>query len=158
MIGTEIKKIINPSNEILKLTTNWMYNWWGIEENYKYDEVEIYMKNSFNDNKLPQTYGLFLKNKLIGMYQLTYRDLFLRPDIYPWIANLYIDKNYRNKGYGKLLIQSIQENIKHNTKFKEIFLYTEHDNLYEKYNWEFIGYINTPRYKTEKVRLYKLNL
>ena len=157
-MNTRIKKIINPDNEILRKTTNWMYNWWGIEEKYTYEEVESYMKNSFNDKKLPQTYGLFLNDELIGIYQLTYRDLFSRPDIYPWLANLYVDNKYRNKGFGKILIQSIKYMVKENNNFNEIFLYTKYEGLYEKYEWKFIEYINTFNYEQQKVRLYKLIL
>jgi len=40
---------------------------------------------------------LLLEIKLFGMYQFTYEDLFVRPDIYPWLANVYIDEEYRNK-------------------------------------------------------------
>lgn len=158
MINTKIQKIINPDNNILKTTTTWMYEWWGLEENYTYKEVECYMKNSFNDKKFPQTYGLFLDDELIGMYQLTYRDLFSRPDIYPWVANLYIEKKYRNKGFGKMMIQSIKEVAKENTDFTEIFLYTKYEGLYERYDWIFIEYINTFRFEKQKERLYKLIL
>ena len=158
MMNTKIKKIINPDNDTLRKTTNWMYNWWGIEEKYTYEEVECYMKNSFNDKKLPQTYGIFLNDELIGIYQLTYRDLFSRPDIYPWLANLYVAKEYRNKGYGKMLIHSIKHMVKENNDFNEIFLYTKYEGLYEKYEWKFIEYINTFNLEQQKERLYKLVL
>lgn len=71
---------------------------WGIEDNYKYDDVYTYMKNSYDEDKLPQTYIMYLNDKAICMYQITYRDLFVRLYIYPWIANIYIDKEYRKKG------------------------------------------------------------
>ena len=152
MKNIEIKKIIDPSKELLNITTMWMYKWWGIEEDYKYDDVYTYMKNSYNEDKLPQTYIMYLNDKAIGMYQITYRDLFVRPDIYPWVANIYIDKEYRKKGYGKLLISSIKNQIKNNTAFDIIYLYTTHNNLYEKYGWELIENID------RKNKLYKLNI
>lgn len=96
------------------------------------------MKNSFNDQKLPQTYVMYLDDIMIGMYQITYRDLFIRPDIYPWLANVYIDKKYCGKGFGKILINSIKKEVKENTLFTELFLYTKHKNLYEKYGWVYI--------------------
>ena len=149
----EIRKIIDPSKEILDITTKWMYNWWGKELKHEYEHVYYYMSHSFNDNKFPQTYGLFLDDKIIGMYQITYSDLFIRPDIYPWIANLYIDEKYRNKGYGGLLISSIKESVIKNTEFKEVFGYTHHHNLYEKYGWKFVS--NT---ELEDEKLYKLEV
>lgn len=147
-----INKIIEPSKEILDITTKWMYEWWGVEEKYKYDDVYTYMKNSFNKDRLPQTFIMYLDGKIIGMYQITYRDLFVKPNIYPWVANIYIDKEYRNKGYGKLLISSIGNIVKDNTTFDGLFLYTAHKNLYEKYGWECIEIID------KKNKLYKLYL
>ena len=142
MEKVSIKKIDRLTKDILDITTRWMYEWWGIEENYKYDDVYAYMKNSFNKDKLPQTFIMYLDDKIIGMYQITYRDLFVRPNIYPWVANIYIDKEYRNKGYGKILISSIKNIVKENTTFNELFLYTTHKNLYEKYGWECIEAID----------------
>lgn len=153
MNNIRIEKVVNPSEEILDLTTKWMFNWWGTEENHSYDEVKIYMKNSFNSDRLPQTYIMYLENKVIGMYQITYNDLFIRPDIYPWIANLYIDENYRNKGYGRILIDSIKDQIKRNTPFEKVFLYTIHNNLYEKFGWKYINILDN-----KGSRLYELNL
>ena len=147
-----IKKITNPSKEILELTTNWMYNWWGIAEKYNYNDVLTYMTNSFNENKLPQTYLLYLNDIVIGMYQITYRDLFIRPDIYPWIANLYVDEKYRGKGYGKILIESIKKQAMNNTDFDKLYLYSSHNNLYEKYGWKYVETVDS------NSKLYELSL
>ena len=124
----------------------------GVEDNYIYDDVYNYMKNSFNKERLPQTFIMYLGDQIIGMYQITYRDLFIRPDIYPWIANIYIEEKYRKKGYGKILIDSIKDQVKENTSFDTIFLYTAHDNLYERYGWKYIETIDN------KNKLYKLDI
>ena len=145
-MNIRIEKMTNPTKEILDLTTNWMFNWWGNEDNYSYSDVFTYMANSFNKKKLPQTYLMFLDDKIIGMYQITYRDLFIRPDIYPWVANIYIDKNYRKQGYGKLLIKSIKEKTK-------LFLYSKRNNLYEKYGWKYVEILDDNGNK-----LYELDL
>ena len=157
-MNIEIKKIIEIDDKILKIATDWMYNWWGIEENYSYEEVKCYMKYSFNDKKLPQTYGIFLGDKIIGMYQFTYRDLFLRPDIYPWLANLYIDQKYRGIGYGNILIESVKKNASKNLECDEIYLYTNHCGLYEKYGWKFISEVDTFEMNSKREKLYKLEI
>lgn len=148
-----IKKVINPTKEILNLTTEWMFNWWGIEGKYSYNDVFTYMTNSFNESKLPQTYLLFLGDTIIGMYQFTYRDLFIRPDIYPWVANLYIDKRYRGQGYGRILIESVKNQARNNTDFDKLFLYSNHDNLYERFGWKCIDIVDVNGNK-----LYELDL
>ncbi len=152
MCNIIIRKVDKSTKKILDITTKWMYEWWGIEDNYKYNDVYTYMKNSFNKEKLPQTFIMYLDDKIIGMYQITYRDLFTRPDIYPWVANIYIEKEYRKKGYGKILIDSIRKQAKENTSFDTLFLYTSHDNLYEKCGWQYVETIDN------KNKLYKLHI
>ena len=50
-MNIRIEKMTNPTKEILDLTTNWMFNWWGNEDNYSYSDVFTYMANSFNKKK-----------------------------------------------------------------------------------------------------------
>ena len=83
-----VRKITEKDH--LDTITNWMYNWWGKPEGYLYEIVYACMSHSLQVNRLPQTFGLFLDGTLIGMYQFTMGDLFPRPDIYPWLANVYI--------------------------------------------------------------------
>lgn len=122
------------------------------------DAVRCFMQHSMEENRLPQTYGLFLDNKIIGMYQFTYDDLSVRPDIYPWLANVYIDEKYRGKGYGRELLESVFDNAKENINFGEIFLYTKHIGLYEKFGWAFLEEVDTFKKEQRIERLYKLDL
>ena len=100
MKNLEVRKLVNVDNETLDKISEWMYNWWGKRDGYSKDAVKCFMQHSMEDNRLPQTYGTFLDNEIIGMYQFAYDDLSVRPDIYPWLANVYIDEKYRGKGYG----------------------------------------------------------
>ena len=89
---------------------------------------------------------------------LTYEDLNVRPDIYPWLANVYIDERYRAKGYGRKLLESVKEIAKNNLSFKEIYLYTKHKNLYEKFGWKYVSEIETFNEESRIESLYKLDL
>lgn len=154
----EVKKLVNVDDLILDKITNWMYNWWGEIDGYSKDAVRCFMKHSMEDNRLPETYGLFLDNEIIGIYQFAYNDLNVRPDIYPWLANVYIDENYRGKGYGRKLLESVFDNAKKTIAFDEIFLYTKHKGLYEKFGWTFIEEIETFKKEQRIERLYQLDL
>ena len=102
-MNLELKQLINVDNDILNTITTWMYNWWGIKDGYSFEAVKCFMQHSLQKDRLPKTYGLFLNDTIIGMFQLTYEDLAVRPDIYPWLANVYIDEKYRKMGYSKNL-------------------------------------------------------
>ena len=158
MENLEVRKLVNVDNETLDKLTEQMYNWWGKRDGYSLEAVKCFMKHSMEENRLPQTYGLFLDNKIIGMYQFTYDDLSVRPDIYPWLANVYIDEKYRGKGYGRKLLESLFDNAKENINFGEIFLYTKHIGLYEKFGWTFIEEVDTFKKEQRIERLYKLDL
>ena len=77
---------------------------------------------------------------------------------YPWLANVYIDENYRKQGYGKILLESVMRNVKNIRNFKEIYLFTKHINLFEKFGLEFAELIDTYSDIDRIQRLYKLRI
>lgn len=157
-MNIEFKQLINIDENTLNIITKWNYEWWGESSNCNYEKVKCFLKYSMQKDRIPQTYGLFLNNEIIGMCQFLYEDLDVRPDIYPWLANVYIDEKYRNKGYGRILIDNATK-VAHNViKFNELFLYTKHIGLYEKFGWKYIGDIDTFKDEFRIERLYKLDI
>ena len=157
-MSLELKQLVNVDEDILNTITTWMYNWWGKRDGYSFEKVKCFMKHSMMKKRLPQTYGLFLDDKIIGIYQFGYEDLSVRPDIYPWLANVYIDEEYRGKGYGRKLLETVNEIEKKNIYFDNIYLYTEHIGLYEKFGWVFVCEVDTFKKENRIERLYKLRL
>lgn len=153
-----IRQLYDVDEEILNTIATWIYEWWGKIENYSFEGIKCFIKHSMQKDRLPQTYGLFLDKKIIGIYQLTYEDLDVRPDIYPWLANVYIAEEYRKKGYGKILLMNIKEKIKEKVPFNRIFLYTKYIGFYEKFGWKFISEIDTYKEMPRIQRLYQLDL
>ena len=92
------------------------------------------------------------------MYQFLYCDLEVRPDIYPWLANVYIEKERRGRGLGRKLLESVRDSAARNTDFEYLYLFTAHNGLYEKYGWEFVSEIDTFEEKDRIQRLYRLGL
>lgn len=158
MNNLEFKQIIEIDKQNLNIMTNWMYDWWGEEEGYTFDGVKCFLEHSFLKNRLPKTYGIFDNGRIIGMFQFTYEDLEVRPDIYPWLANLYVEKECRNKGIARILLEKVNEIAKIELEFNELYLFTKHVGLYEKFGWKYISdldtYIKTPKIQ----RLYKLDI
>ena len=154
MENIEIRRIEDSSET--ELMTDWMHGWWGQRENYTREAVRCCMEHSLKREGLPQTYGLYLDGRLIGMYQFTCADLFVRPDIYPWLANVYVDEAHRSKGYGRLLLASVQKSAAE-SGLDELYLFTEHSGLYEKFGWEFVERIDT-HLEPRMQRLYRLRV
>ncbi|MBR3383205.1 MAG: GNAT family N-acetyltransferase [Clostridia bacterium] len=146
-------RMLTESDELARIT-DWMYGWWGLREGYTREAVNACMAHSLRVSGLPRTFGLFLGEELIGMYQFTLSDLFVRPDVYPWLANVYIDEKHRGLGFGREMLRSVAGNAA-SVGLRELYLFTEHTGLYEEFGWEFIGTIDTHLDPREQ-RLYRL--
>lgn len=152
----EIRKISAVTEAELERLTGWMYHWWGKQEGYEKEAIRCYLIHSMQRERLPQTFGLFVDENLVGMYQFTQGDLFVRPDLYPWLANVYVEEAYRKQGYGKHLLESVQENAKKYLSGGKLYLFTTHIGLYEKFGWEFMEELDTFLPEKRIQRLYRL--
>lgn len=157
-MSLEIQKLTHADPELLTTLTGWMYDWWGKRAGHSLEAVRCYMEHSLSESRLPQTWGAFADGKIVGMYQFTYSDLFARPDIYPWLANVYIDPAYRSMGYGRQMLESVRRAAQESLSVPEIFLYTNHTGLYEKFGWEYVGPLDTFQESSRIERLYRLSL
>lgn len=158
MDNLEFKQITELDEQNLDIMTNWMYNWWGKEEGYTFESIKCYLKHSFQKDRLPKTYGVFYDEILVGMFQFTYSDLEIRPDIYPWLANLYVDEKYRNKGLARVMLEKVNEIARTSLNFNELYLFTKHIDLYEKFGWTYISELDTYTKNPRIQKLYKLKL
>ena len=154
----KIKLIEQVQYEEVEHMTQWMYDWWGKTEGYSYECLKSYLIHSIHKDQFPYTFGIYLDNKLIGMYQFRLEDLFVRPDLYPWLANVYICPQYRHQGYGHILMNSIKTNMQIYLSSKTLYLYTTHCHLYEKYGWKYLCDVDTFLDTNRIQRLYQLSI
>lgn len=110
------------------------------------------------DNRLPQTFIALIKDEPVGMYQISMSDdLVSRPYIYQWLVNIYVDEKRRGNGICRKLMNTVKENAK-SISLNELYLYTKHVGLYEKFGWKFIEKVNTFKDDSSMERLYKLDI
>ncbi|MBQ7399486.1 MAG: GNAT family N-acetyltransferase [Clostridia bacterium] len=154
----QIIRLENKNNDIFEKVVDWNYNWWGKDSGKSVEEVRCSMEHSVNTERLPQTFVALLDGVPCGMYQLSMSDdLRGRPDIYPWLINVYVDENYRGRDICRKLMETVKEKAK-NAGLTELYLYTHHVGLYEKFGWEFDGDVRTFVEESPIERLYKMNL
>ncbi|MBE6688886.1 MAG: GNAT family N-acetyltransferase [Ruminococcaceae bacterium] len=154
----EIIRLENKDNEIFDKVVEWNYNWWGQKTGKTMEQVRYLFEHSICKDRLPQTFVALVDGKAAGMYQLSMTDdLFGRPDIYPWLLNVYVDESFRGQNICRELMLTVAQNAK-NAGIKELFLYTSHVGLYEKFGWEFVEEVRTFDEKSPFDRLYKLEI
>lgn len=97
------------------------------------------IKNNFNN---PHFAKLILldDNNLVGFISLFEKDG-EREDLKPWYATMYVKKEYRGKGYSKILNNAILKVAK-DRGFKRVYLKTDLINYYEKFGAIYIEDLN----------------
>ena len=70
--------------------------------------------------------------QLIGFISIFETDGEERMDLKPWYATMYVKKEYRGKGYSKILNTAIIRKAK-NRGFKKLYLKSDLVNYYEKF-------------------------
>ena len=155
----QIMRLENSNNKYFDKVVEWSYDWWGVRNHRSYEEVRSILEHSLSINdRLPQTYIAILDDEIVGMYQFAMADdLYCRPDLYPWLINVYVDEKHRGKGICKALMNTVLDNAK-SIGLKELYLYTKHTGLYEKYGWKFIQEQETFKKDSPIERIYKLDI
>ena len=162
----ELKVIDSTDSEDFETLTMWFYHWWG----KKYGRTEEYVRNyttrnvlaSKNGNtnntlRIPEVYGIYQDGVLAGTFSITMCDTEERTDLYPWLADVYVDEEYRGLGISKFLIKSSIK-VAREKGLKCLYCYTAHDSLYEKYGFKFVELIKTEDEDNFYERLYKIDL
>ena len=154
----EIIKLEESNNLFFDKICDWYYNWLGIKNNESIEEIKCTFEHSLCKNKLPQTFVALIDGEPAGMYQLSMSDdLNSRPDLYPWLINVYVDEKFRGRNVARELMNTVKENAKE-LGLTELYLYTKHVVLYEKFGWKFIEEVKTFKDDSPVERLYKLEI
>ena len=154
----EIIKLEESNNLFFDKICDWYYNWLGIKNNESIEEIKCTFEHSLCKNKLPQTFVALIDGEPAGMYQLSMSDdLNSRPDLYPWLINVYVDEKFRGRNVARELMNTVKKNAK-KLGLTELYLYTKHIGLYEKFGWKFIEEVKTFKDDSPVERLYKLEI
>ncbi len=136
-----LKNKLEYLDEVAKLE----YDEWADnkEENRKcrIERKKEKIYNAFNDEFFCKLV-LVDNNKLIGFISIFPKDCEEEKELKPWYATMYVKKEYRKKGYSKILNDAILKEAK-NRGFTTIYLKTDLKNYYEKFGAIFIKKLKT---------------
>ena len=154
-----IERLEKAEGEAFEKICLWCHEWWGVRDGLTLEQVRYNMKHSLGTGKqLPQTFIARINGKTAGMYQLSMSDdLQSRPDLYPWLINVYVEEDERGKGVCREMMKTVAENAK-GAGLEHLYLYTKHTGLYEKFGWEFIETAPTFRADSPVERVYMLKV
>lgn len=133
-----------------------MLSWWGTREGYSREKMLTYLKHlACGGPGLPQFYILVEQERTVGAFQLSMSDIDVRPDLYPWLTNVYVEADSRGRGYLNGIMQTVKA-VMERLGLPRIYLYTYHNGLYERYGFRLITEFQTFITPDDIQRLYVL--
>lgn len=110
---------------------------WGNKTNYMlYEDCMKHSTESIDD--IPRFYIALNDDSIIGTYALLRNDFISRQDLFPWLACLYVDPNFRGNEIGSQLLKHALSEAA-NKGFSNLYLSSDLENFYEKYGWTHIA-------------------
>lgn len=100
------------------------------------------MQEHLLDGSVPNTYVAFLDGKPVGSASILVSDMHERSELTPWLASVYVVKDCRHKGIGRLVVKQIMEHAKE-SGIDKFYLYTpDREQFYAHMGWKTIEKIN----------------
>jgi GNAT superfamily N-acetyltransferase len=143
-----IRKLDASEDELILKIANWYFEEWDTP----IEKTVQRLKSQPNDDTLFQLV-LSVENKVVATGGLCNNVNILNVHqelgkFKPWLALLYTEKNSRNNGLGKILLEQI-EKCASEEKLTDIYLYTfTAESLYKRSGWIEINSVNYKNHRT----------
>lgn len=94
--------------EVLPQLASWHHEQWGYlnPHNTVSGRAEKLERRS-QKGRIPTTFVGFVDGQLVGSASLVENDLPTRPDLFPWLASVYVALGWRRKGIGTVLVRRV---------------------------------------------------
>ncbi|NLW70127.1 MAG: GNAT family N-acetyltransferase [Eubacteriaceae bacterium] len=131
-----VRRLTPEDTDLMHEAAELLYAWWGDRMHPK-PELEIFCQHAACKDRLPQTIMAFdEEGKPVGMCQFLLSEAWSRPDLSPWLSNVFVREDMRGKGVCRAMMEQVEGYAKE-LGIKEMYLFTPHEGLYEKWGWEY---------------------
>ena len=130
----KIMKIINITNntKYLKEYIALCYLEWSEKEKELTEYIDYKLRKLKIENNIILILGLVDYNKLVGFISLLKKDGDCEVKLTPWYATMYVKKEYRGRGYSRILNDALLEKSKR-LGYTKVYLKSNLINYYEKF-------------------------
>ena len=123
--------------EQVEKVNDWLYNYWGAyyNDSSKEDWLDD-LKKRLNKAEIPTTFIALQEGKFVGTASLIKHDMDNRPELSPWLADVYVPPEHRKQGIASKLVSRVVEETRI-LGIERLYLFTRNaKEFYLKLGWE----------------------
>ncbi len=146
---------INNYPAYIPIVAEWLYNMWGWKiPGGSVSNAEKALMERPDHTGIPLSFVAIQNYEPIGVARLIKHDMDTRKELSPWLASVFVVKQFRNNGVGKALcVNAISEANK--IGFHILYLFTpDKEAFYKKQGWEIV---EQKIYRNEDVSIMRIN-
>ena len=136
-LDTELKisDLHNEPQHLLQLA-RWHHKQWGylnpqLAESDRVEKMQAYLTPDLLPSTLVGTCG----GELVGSAALVNCDMDSHPELSPWLASVYVDARWRQRGIGRELVYAVMS-LARSGGYKQLYLFTDDQHgFYEQLGW-----------------------
>lgn len=126
--------------DLVETISKWHWNEWGhVDPDGTLETWTESLASRTERDTIPTTYVALADGRdLLGSVSLVDCDMETRPDLWPWLAGLYVRPDARNGGVGSALVTHAMKKVRE-MDIHTLYLYTSSsESLYSKLGWSTI--------------------
>ena len=125
--------------DLVHVVAHWQWLEWGRRQGATVEQIASFVRMYCTVQHVPQGIVLLEDGMPAGTASLDHADLDARPDLTPWLANVFVAPEFRGRGHAKRLVRHI-ESIARVGGTEVLYLHTEDAMaLYAGLGWSAIG-------------------
>lgn len=149
-------KYLADCQEYLPLISSWLYDYWGgyypDSGREKWDRDLV---GRLKKEQVPTTFVAFKREDAAGTASLIEDDLPTRPELGPWLADVYVPRDYRSQGIATELVERVTAEVK-GIGLERYYLFTRKaQEFYLKIGWEIR---ESTVYRDNKIHVMQYNI
>ena len=113
---------------------SWFHAKWGISESAYLESMEQSLAGT---GPVPQWYAAVSGDRILGGLGVIENDFHDRKDLTPNVCAVYVETDCRKQGIAGELLKFVAEDM-YRQGVDPLYLLTDHDSFYERYDWEFL--------------------
>ena len=125
----------------IPLLAQWHHAEWSyLHPDFSVSLLEQEMQKYLHPGFIPSMFIMLDQQQLVGSSSIVADDLASRPQLSPWLANVYVHRNYRGQGIGRQLVFYAMQQAQA-AGIKRLYLFTaDQQAFYHSMGWQFFDH------------------